>query len=503
MRTRSVFSVLAGAALCAGAVACERASRDPRAGLAAVTNDILIPPVTTSSEAARAHYLRGRRDLDLGRAIEANAHFAAAVAADSAFALAYLGGAMTASTPEDFRRNLERAERHAGAVADAERLLIQITRRGLEGDVEGQLQLATQLVAAHPGNPRALLGQAGILEGMNRIEESRAALARVLELAPRFFAAHVQLANSYLFSEPRDFDRALEHARHASALAPGEPLPHDLTGDVYRARGDLPSARDAYTRAHELDPLAAEPVQQRGHVHSFLGHFAEARADYDSAAALGRANQRGIFRAFRALVSVYAGDPRAAMAELNVLAAAAPELGLPDPRGIRIFALTNVATIAIHTGDFPAAEAAVAQRGQLLLEQADEMGSAAFRRRQEASIAYFDGWLAARRGDHRAARRQADRMTALLAPDADPRKMEPVHQLLGLSALYQRRSAEAMRELRRGDPSDLYIKHHLALALEAAGLRDRARALFSDVADYNFNSAGYALVRAEAQAKIR
>jgi tetratricopeptide (TPR) repeat protein len=481
MRAGFVSRLAAGAALGAAAVAgvsaCEREAADPRAGLAAVTSDILGLPVTTTSEAARVHYLRGLRDDDLGRGPDAHAHFAAAIAADSTFALAYLGAATTAGTAEEFRRNLELAERYATAASNAERLRVEIARLGLEGDVEGQLQRASQLVAGHAGNPRALLEQARILEGMNRIEESRGALSRALELAPSFFAAHVALANSYLFSEPRDLSRALGHARDAADLAPTEPLPHDVMGDVSRAQGDLPGARDAYTRAHERDPLLAGPLQQRGHVHAFLGHFAEARADYDSAAALGRVNERGIFKVFRGLVSVYAGDPRAAMAELNVLVARAPELGVADPRAVRIFALTSVATIAIHTGAFPAADSALRRRTELLLGQAEAMGSPAFRRAQEANIAYFDGWLAARRGDYATARRMADRITALVEPDADPRKLEPVDALLGLSALYQRRYPEALRRLGRADPSDVYVKHHLALALAAAGNSARAAAV--------------------------
>ena len=55
-------------------------------------------------------------------------------------------------------------------------------------------------------------------------------------------------------------------------LAPNEPNSYDLLGDAYRAQNNLTGARDAYTRAHKLDPDEALPevdlsdAEQRGAV---------------------------------------------------------------------------------------------------------------------------------------------------------------------------------------------------------------------------------------------
>jgi len=51
--------------------------------------------------------------------------------------------------------------------------------------------------------------------------------------------------------------------------------------------------------------------------------------------------------------------------------------------------LTNVALIAIDTRDFPSADAALKQRTPLMMQQADQVGSAGFRRGQQQNIAYF------------------------------------------------------------------------------------------------------------------
>jgi tetratricopeptide (TPR) repeat protein len=469
------------------------------AALDSVTSAIIGHPVTTASADARSHFLAGQRELDLGRAFDALDHFQRAVAADSTFAFGFLSVANTSNSLADFQTNLARAERLAGGASEAEQLQIQIVRKGFENDVSGQLALAEQLVAKFPESPRAYLVLGGVQTGLNRTADGRASYAKAITLAPRLVVAHINIGTTYLFNEPRDFNQALEHFKHAEALAPNEPSMHDFLGDAYRALNDMSQARREYTRGHELNPRDAGLVQQRGHVNSFAGDYPAARADYDTSMALGRGNERGFFAPFRAYVSVYAGDPAAAIAELNQLATQADGMGLPDPLAVKVNALTNVALIGIDTRNYPAADAALAQRTPLMRQQSDQGGSAGFRRAQDANVAYFKAWLAARKGEYATARRETNRLATIIAPDANPRKMEPVHQLRGFLALYQGRNAEAAEHFAQGNLLDPYIKYHYAMALEGSGQAEKAKPMFRALAVYNFNSLGYALIRKEAQ----
>jgi hypothetical protein len=189
------------------------------------------------------------------------------------------------------------------------------------------------------------------------------------------------------------------------------------------------------------------------------------------------------------------------MTELNKLVADADGLGIPEPRGTKINALTNVALIAIHTKDFYAADAALKARTPLMMQQADQGGSAAFRRAQEANVAYFEAWLAARRGDYSGAQIAANRMAKLVEPDANPRKLEPFHQLMGFIALYQGNAKDAAAHFAEGNLQDPYIQYTYATALEGSGQADKAKAIYRALAVYNFNSLGYALIRKDAQQK--
>ena len=477
------------------------AAQDGRGALDPITSAIIGHPITTASEAARMHFLLGQRELDVGRFIDANQHFKAAVAADSTFAFAYLNDAITANSSEEFKTNLALAERYAARASEAERLQIQILRKGFDNDLNGQLALGKQLVEKYPDSPRAWLALGGVQVGLNRNEEARASLAKALQLAPRMYVAHATLGLSYVFGEPRDFDKALQQMQEAESLAPEEPATYINLGDVYRAQRNLAKARDEYAKGLQLSPQSTILHVKRGHANTFLGDYAAARADYVAAMAAGRANEKPGYAPFHAYVSVYAGEPAAAIDELNQLVASVDGMGVPDPKTAKVAALANIVQIATHTRNRAAAEQALKQLAPLLMQQADEAGNPAFRRGQQAIIAYNEGWWAARRGDYSAAQQQADRINQLLAPDANPRKLEPMHQLEGFIALYQGKNRDAAAHFRQGNLLDPYIKYQLAVATEGAGDAPQAKQLFREVADYNFNTLGFALVRKDAQQK--
>ena len=69
-------------------------------------------------------------------------------------------------------------------------------------------------------------------------------------------------------------------------------------------------------------------------------------------------------------------------------------------------------------------------------------------------------------------------------------------------ALYQGKYSDAAGHFRLGSPFDPYIKYQLAVATEGAGDVAGAKKLFREVADYNFNALGFALIRKDAQQKV-
>ena len=56
---------------------------------------------------------------------------------------------------------------------------------------------------------------------------------KALDVSPDFGPAYVQLGESYLFDEPRDFAIAENYMEKILALQPNEYRSHDLIGDVH------------------------------------------------------------------------------------------------------------------------------------------------------------------------------------------------------------------------------------------------------------------------------
>ena len=462
---------------------------------------VMVMPLTTGSDEARSQFLLGQHAMDVGRGFDARPHFEAASEADPMFAMAYLLLANASNSLDGFMKNLELAAENVEGASEAEQLQIKFAQTFLRNDVAGRLQLAERLVEVAPNSPRAWGMLAGVQTGLNKIEEARAATMKAVEVSPNFAPAYIQLGNSYLFNEPKDFMKAEEAFSKVAELEPDEQNSYDLLGDVYRAQNELMKARDAYTKSAELDPEDASPLQQRGHVNSFLGAYDEARADYDASIALARGNQAASFGQFRAYVNLHAGDPQGAIDELLALESAVDGMGIPEPLGSKIACLSDVGFIATHYGMFPLAEEALTRRAELMMEQAERVGTEEFRRGQMANIVYNEGVLAARMGEYETATAKALEYMEIMEPSNNPRKNEPAHDLLGLVSLLQGDYEGAIGHYEDANPNNIYTEYHLALALEGAGRTAEALAIFNELAVYNFNFAGYALIRGDVLEK--
>jgi tetratricopeptide (TPR) repeat protein len=328
-------------------------------------------------------------------------------------------------------------------------------------------------------------------------------MERALAVALNFSAAHLQLAYSYMTRQPTDPPKAKPYIEKLVVLEPTEPQVFIAQGSFFRATNQLPLARRAYTRAAELDPIKSLPLQQRGHVESFLGNYDAARADYDAAIKLGKQNEPGTLPMYRALVAAHAGNPRQSIEELNRLVGDVDGMNLPDPIGTKIAALTAEIQIATQIGDFGSATRAIEQRTPLVRQQVSQASDGKVKRLAEADVAYYDGLLAARKGDVSTAKAKADDIMRIVAETADPQKDQPAHAILGVLALEQRDYGGAASHLAQANPNDMYVQYERALALDGAGRSSEAKALFRRIAQYNFNGPSVAVSRADAAKRAR
>lgn len=459
-------------------------------------------PITTTSDTARELFEEGQYLLDVGRGVKAREKFQAAIAEDPGFVRAHVNQSNAALSFKEFQTCLDTASQHLENAGEGEKLMVEINRTLLSNDNERGLDLAQQFVEKFPRSPRARIILAGMQANQNDHDGARASFEKALALLPDSAGALFGIANSYLFGEPKDFAMAEDRARSAIAAYPDEAKAHELMGDIKRAQNDLEAALEAYGQAATTDPTLAAAQHKKGHVNSFLGRIEDARAAYDAGIAVAPPESKAGLAVFKAFTRIHEGDVPRALDELEALADNLAGMGTPadQVKGLQVFALTSHATAALHAGLFDRAEQAVARRNALQMSIARDVGTEDAKRLQEANCQMWDGLLAAYRGDAGGAAEYAEKMAELVASDDNPRKMEPYHWVLGMSALRAGDHGKAVEHLRQADyKNNMYIRYRLAEAEEGAGNVQEAKKLFGEVATFNFNSVGFALVREEAK----
>jgi len=100
------------------------------------------------------------------------------------------------------------------------------------------------------------------------------------------------------------------------------------------------------------------------------------------------------------------------------------------------------------------------------------------------------------------AKNRLETMKTVLDPIKDSRKLEGYHYDMGLLSLKQKNYGDAVKHFEKTDPQAIYNRYMLAKANEGAGNSDKANALYREVAAYNFNDVGNALVRTEVKKKL-
>lgn len=458
-------------------------------------------PITTSSEKALALYEEGEYFLDVGRGIQAREKFQASASSDPAFALAYYGRSNAALSFAEFQTSIDTALKHSEGISDGERMLIEINKSFTTNDSAAGLAIAQELVGEFPDSARARVVLAGMQANENDNVGARASYKKALELDPGMAAALTGLATNNLFGEPKNFAEAQDWANKFIAAYPEEAKGHEILGDIKRAQNDLDAALSAYNAASQVDPQLELAAHKRGHVNSFLGNIAEARSAYDEAIALAPLESKASSAVYKGFTNIYGDDIPAAIDELVALSDEIESMGTPadQVKGLQVFALSSAAFAAMQAGMFERAEPIVVRRNELQMAISDDVGTEDARRILKANCQFFDGMLAAFRGDTGAAAEHAAAIAILVKNDDSPRKLEGAHWVLGLSALRTGEFATAVSELRQADyANNMFVRYHLALAEEGVGNAEEASKLFNEVATFNFNSVGFALVGRKA-----
>ena len=457
-------------------------------------------PATSASADAKASFQQGLLSFDLGDIKKARAEFSKAIELDPKFGIAYLYRANLATSSKEFADDINAGKANLDSASDWEKMYGEYQAAGLSGDRKKQVETLEKIAAAYPEAARAQMDLSFAYSGNNQFDKSRAAAQKATELDPKFAGGFDALTVSYLFNDPKDLKKAEENALKVVELAPKSAGAQILLGDVYRGQNELQKAKDAYAKAVTLDPESPDGYSKEGNANTFLGNMEEARKNFADGSMhdVNKTNYLGS----TAYTYLYAnGDYKMAMKTL-MDGLSKVDTASKAANAQKNALLGNCATIAMHYNDAVAFKQVAMMLIPISAQLDNDLGTAEGKSYAKADEAGWQAQIAMADGKYDEAKAKAEEMKTALDPIKDDRKLEGYHATMGMISMKQKNYADAITHFEKSDQTFIYNKYWLAMANEAAGNKDKAMSLFKEVAAYNFNDVGNALVRAEVKKKV-
>lgn len=456
------------------------------------TNPAAKIPNTTASEEARKEFLQGRDLAERLLIQDSIQHFDKAISLDPNFALAHLNRANVSPTAKEFFDHLKSAVSLADKASEGERLLILGTEAGANGDLEKQKELLEKLVAAYPNDERARFNLGG-----------------------------------YYFGQ-QEFDKAIEHYKRATELAPTYSPAFNILGYALRQRENYADAERAFQKYIELIPKDPNPYDSLAELYLKMGKFDDAIAQYQKALSIDSNFINSHFGIGAALM--YQGKAEEAAAEFNKITSKARSDG---ERRTALFALTVLAAdagkwdqavaevdkqyaLGEKTSDVPNLAGDLQLRGNILLEagkfdEAKQAYERALKITNDSNLspeiknntALFHHYnltrVALGKKDLTTAKAEASEFRKGAEAGKNPNQVKQSHELAGLIAMEEKNYDQAIAEFQQTNQQNPQNLYRLAWAYQSKGESERAKEFYAKVARFNsLPQVNYAFVRAKA-----
>jgi tetratricopeptide (TPR) repeat protein len=449
-------------------------------------------PITTKSEEARQHYLKGRDLFERLRATDAHEQFQKAAAADKEFALAQLGLANTAGSAKEFFAALKQATSLAGKASEAERHMILGLDAGVRGDPAGQKSHYDRLAAAFPKDERAFNLVGGYHFGRQEYEQAIAAFEMALAINPSFSQPYNQMGYAYRFLGRND--EAEKAFQKYIELIPDDPNPYDSYAELLMKLGRFDESIRSYEKALSVNRHFVASYIGIGLDQIYLGQPQKARETFAKLEQIARnSGEKRTAYAQAAFSYIDEGNTAEAVKAVEKMKAVAKQEG--DTVALSGDALF-LGNIYLEAGRPDEARAQFAEALRLAEAASTPPGVKEAARRQDL----FDlARVALAKGDLAGANAKADAYAAAVAERKVPFEVRQSHEIAGMIALEEKHYAKAAAELSQANQLDPRVLYHLARAQQGKGDAKAARETARQAAEHNGLNFNYAYVRGKAK----
>ena len=491
---KQVRSLLAASLLALILVACGQSGQDGEQAPAADAAAAKVP-ITTSSDEARALYMQGSTLFDDLRAVDANAVFQEAVAADDSFAMGYYMVATSALTNAEFFDAVAKASELAPNASDGEQLYIQSLVAGSENDQAAQRDALEQLVALYPKDERTHIALGNFLFGQQDFAGTVTHLNHAIAIVPEFSTPYNVLGYSH--RNLGDFDAARAAFEKYVELNPDEANPYDSLAELLMEMGNYEESISIYRKALERNPSFAASYAGITINYSLLGDadLAQEAADQMLAAARTFGERQGAM--FRSVTShLYAGNTDAAMEACDVILAEAVVEGNHGAMGGISEYMGDIMMAADDPGEAEKFfDAAYDHRLQANINEANKA--------QAGRTHSFKTAIASMIGDdsEAAASRTAEYVAAAEANGTAFEKRR-AHELSAYLAMFNEENEAAAAHFEQASQQQPVVLYWSAVVHRDLGNMDKARDLAERAANRNTLNPNLPFFRADAVALL-
>jgi tetratricopeptide (TPR) repeat protein len=448
-------------------------------------------PITSSSEEARALYLKGRDLAEKLRATDARRYYEQAAAKDAGFALAYVGLANTSGTNREFVEAVTKALGLAAKVTDGERHMVLALEAGLKNDPPAVLRHYTELVALFPKDERAQTLLANTYFGRQEYQRAIDHFVKATEINAAFSQPYNQMGYAYRFLG--QYGQAEAAFKKYVELIPGDPNPYDSYAELLMKMGRFDESIAMYNKALAIDANFVASYIGIGNDQLFKGQAAAARETFAKIAKVARnTGERRTAHFWTAASYVHEGATDKALAELEANVALS---GAEQDGGSQSGDLTLMGDILREAGRIDEALAKYEKAVEVSEAASVPAEAKAATRRNHL---FEQARAAVAKHDLVTAKAKAAAYGAEVAVRKVPFEVRQQHEIEGLIALEEKRYAAAAQSFAKANQQDPRILYWSAVALKGAGDTARAAEMAGKAAAFNQLSFNYGYVRTKA-----
>ena len=449
--------------------------------------------ITTSSEDARKEFLAGRDLSEKLRITDSVQHFDKAISLDPNFALAHLSRANASPTGKEFFEHLRHAVSLADKASDGERMLIQATEAGANGNPTKQKEILEKLVSAYPNDERAHFNLGGYYFGQQDYSKAIAHYKRATELAPDYSTAFNILG--YAYRQNENYSDAENAFKKYIELIPNDPNPYDSYAELLLKMGRFDEAITQYNKALAIDPNFVNSYFGIAAAQTYKGNASDAQAELQKITEKARSDGERRTALFgQMVVAVDGGKMDQALAEVEKQYALGQKSNdVPAMAGDLQLKGNILLEMGKHDDAKKAFDQALKTTTDSNLSQEVKDNAARVHRFNTARVLIAKKDLAAAKTES-----EAFRAAAETAKNAN--QLKQAHELGGRIALEEKNYDAAITELAQANLQNPDVLYLLGQAYQGKGDAAKAKENFTKAAKFNsLPQLNYAFVRAKAE----